>query len=360
MAMKRMLLFACVVYSIAMIGGVAAAAQSQKYPALIVFGDSNVDPGNNNNLNTLAKSNFPPYGRDFEGGSATGRFSNGKLPSDLTAEELGIKELIPAYLDPSLRMSDLFTGVSFASGSSGYDPYSAQLFGALGLSDQLNYFEEYKRKLSAAVGDNITEAILSQSLYLIVSGSNDITNTYFMTPVRRLVYDLDSYADLLVGFASTFFQDLYRAGARNMCIANAPPAGCLPFERTLAGGLVRDCVAEYNQLANIFNSKLKSAVQSLNNTLHGANLVFLDIYNPLLDLINNPAKEGFEVADRGCCGTGLAEVSILCTSFDLGTCADASKYVFWDSFHPTEHAYQVLCLNVLVYTVNIIDDDQKE
>lgn len=52
-------------------------------PAVFVFGDSTVDTGNNNDLITLAKSNFPPYGRDFMGGLPTGRFSNGKLPSDL-------------------------------------------------------------------------------------------------------------------------------------------------------------------------------------------------------------------------------------------------------------------------------------
>jgi len=53
-------------------------------PAVFVFGDSVVDTGNNNNRTTsFARSNFPPYGRDFEGGIPTGRFSNGKVPSDL-------------------------------------------------------------------------------------------------------------------------------------------------------------------------------------------------------------------------------------------------------------------------------------
>lgn len=51
--------------------------------AVIIFGDSIVDTGNNNNLTTPAKCNFPPYGRDFQGGVPTGRFSNGKVPSDL-------------------------------------------------------------------------------------------------------------------------------------------------------------------------------------------------------------------------------------------------------------------------------------
>lgn len=52
-------------------------------PAVFVFGDSIVDTGNNNNLITQAKCNYPPYGKDFPGGQATGRFSNGRVPSDL-------------------------------------------------------------------------------------------------------------------------------------------------------------------------------------------------------------------------------------------------------------------------------------
>ena len=56
--------------------------RNETVPAVLVFGDSIVDPGNNNNLNTLVKSNFPPYGRDLMGGVPTGRFSNGKIPSD--------------------------------------------------------------------------------------------------------------------------------------------------------------------------------------------------------------------------------------------------------------------------------------
>jgi len=52
-------------------------------PAVIAFGDSIVDSGNNNNLKTLVKCNFPPYGKDFQGGVPTGRFCNGKIPSDI-------------------------------------------------------------------------------------------------------------------------------------------------------------------------------------------------------------------------------------------------------------------------------------
>lgn len=60
----------------------AAAAQAT---ALFVFGDSLVDNGNNNFLNSIAKSNYYPYGVDSNRGP-TGRFSNG----DTFVDYLGI------------------------------------------------------------------------------------------------------------------------------------------------------------------------------------------------------------------------------------------------------------------------------
>lgn len=63
--------------------------EDKRFPALIVFGDSIVDPGNNNGIDTLVKANFPPYGEDFKGGP-TGRFCNGKVPSDLIGTKAGL------------------------------------------------------------------------------------------------------------------------------------------------------------------------------------------------------------------------------------------------------------------------------
>ena len=51
--------------------------------AVIAFGDSNVDNGNNNDIVTVGKANFLPYGTDFEGGKPTGRYTNGKSLSDI-------------------------------------------------------------------------------------------------------------------------------------------------------------------------------------------------------------------------------------------------------------------------------------
>lgn len=56
-------------------------------PAIITFGDSAVDVGNNDYLPfTIFKANYPPYGRDFIKHKATGRFCNGKLATDITGK----------------------------------------------------------------------------------------------------------------------------------------------------------------------------------------------------------------------------------------------------------------------------------
>lgn len=56
--------------------------ENRTFPALIAFGDSILDTGNNNVNNSTAKCNYPPYGIDFIGGKATGRFCDGKILTD--------------------------------------------------------------------------------------------------------------------------------------------------------------------------------------------------------------------------------------------------------------------------------------
>ncbi|XAR61633.1 Triacylglycerol lipase [Bertholletia excelsa] len=315
-------------------------------PAVIVFGDSIVDTGNNNNLATIAKANYPPYGKDLMGGKPTGRFSNGKVPSDFFVEELRIKELLPAYLDPKLQTEDLTTGVNFASGGAGLDPLTSKIANVISLSEQLNLFRNYTAKLKGLIGEERTSTIVANGLFVLAAGSNDITNTYYSTPLRRLRYDVPSYTDLLVSLASNFVRDLYALGARKIGVAGIPPVGCVPAQRTIAGGPHRNCAKHYNQAAQLFNTKLQAKLSSLNRHLPQARMVYLDIYTLLLDLVRNPKNYGFTTASKGCCGTGLIEVAILCSSSSV-TCKNDSEYVFWDSFHLTERAYRMVVHQVL-------------
>lgn len=68
-----------VVVVLSFFNGVAADPQ---VPCYFIFGDSLVDNGNNNALQSLARADYLPYGIDFNGGP-TGRFSNGKTTVDV-------------------------------------------------------------------------------------------------------------------------------------------------------------------------------------------------------------------------------------------------------------------------------------
>ncbi|KAM7256705.1 hypothetical protein ACFE04_012446 [Oxalis oulophora] len=330
------------------IQSVSSQTRNMTFPAMIVFGDSIVDPGNNNYIKTITKCNFPPYGRDLTKTEPIGRFCNGKIAPDFAAEMFGIKDYIPPYLDPNLQIEDLLTGVSFASGGAGYDPISSTIGPALSLSDQLDLFRNYLAKIKSAAGEEKAANILSQGLFLICVGSNDIANTYYGTPLRYPKYDINAYTDLTTSFASSFFQELYGLGARKVAVFGIPPIGCVPSQRTIYGGMHRECSEKENKLALLYNSKLYSVIDHLNSQFSDSKIVYVDVYYNLLSIIQNAAKYGFEVTTEGCCGTGELEVSIFCNPTKIEySCQDASKYIFWDSFHPTERTYQVLVQQIL-------------
>jgi len=69
------------------------------------------------------------------------------------------------------------------------------------VSGQLDLFKEYIGKLKGVVGEERAKFILANSLFIVVAGSSDISNTY---RTRSLLYDLPSYSDLLLNSASKF------------------------------------------------------------------------------------------------------------------------------------------------------------
>lgn len=76
----------------------------------------------------------------------------------------------------------------------------------LSLSDQLDKFSEYKNKIKETVGENRMATIISKSIYVLCTGSNDIANTYSLSPVRRAHYDVPEYTDLMASQATNFLQ----------------------------------------------------------------------------------------------------------------------------------------------------------
>mgnify|MGYP003703040221 CR=1 FL=1 len=99
----------------------AAQPQQQLVPCMYIFGDSLVDNGNNNDILSLARANYQPYGIDFTGAAPPGRFTNGLTVVDMLADMLGLRPpLIPAYA--MAQPADFARGLNFASGAAGIRP----------------------------------------------------------------------------------------------------------------------------------------------------------------------------------------------------------------------------------------------
>ncbi|PUZ35982.1 hypothetical protein GQ55_9G002800 [Panicum hallii var. hallii] len=319
------------------------ASQGPLVTAVIVFGDSIVDPGNNNDLHTQIKANHPPYGKDFFNHEATGRYSNGLIPTDLIAQGLGVKQLLPPYLGVDLSPEDLLTGVSFASGATGFDPLTPIVVSVISLEQQLAYFDEYRAKLVAIAGEEETERIIKGALFVVCAGTDDVANTYFTTPFRRVEYDIPSYVELLVSGAEAFLRNVSARAATKIGFVGMPPVGCVPSQRTLGGGLRRECEPSRNEAAQLYNARIQEMIAGLNAEQgFGTLVVYLDIYRILDELMERGDRYGFTETTKGCCGTGTIEVTGLCDSRFVSVCDDVSQHVFFDSYHPTERAYRII------------------
>ncbi|KAK9056785.1 hypothetical protein SSX86_024148 [Deinandra increscens subsp. villosa] len=269
-------------------------ATGANVPAVIVFGDSSVDAGNNNHIDTVLKSNFRPYGRDFFDGKATGRFSNGRVPSDFISEMFGLRPYVPAYLDPAYNISDFATGVCFASAGTGYDNATSDVLSVIPLWKEVEYYKEYQNKLRDHLGDQKANTIISQAVYLTSIGTNDFLENYFTLPNRRSQYTINQYQDYLVTIAESFIKTLYGLGARKVSLGGLLPMGCLPLERTTSflTGNGGTCNKEYNKVALTFNEKLSGLVKRLNNELSGSKFVFSDPYPVYEQIFQKPSSFG--------------------------------------------------------------------
>ncbi|KAK6125150.1 hypothetical protein DH2020_041116 [Rehmannia glutinosa] len=310
-------------------------------PAIITFGDSVVDVGNNDYIGTIFKANYPPYGRDFKNKEATGRFCNGKLATDITAETLGFTSYPPAYLSPQASGKNLLLGANFASAGAGYDEHTSLL--------------KYQGKLTKVAGAKQAASIIKDALYLVSAGSSDYVQNYYVNPFLNKAYTPDQYSSYLVSSFTSFIKNLYGLGARRIGVTSLPPLGCLPAARTLFGYHESGCVARLNTDAQQFNKKINAATTQLQKQLPGLKMVVFDVFKPLYDIVADPKKNGFTEATKGCCGTGTIETtSLLCNPKSIGTCPNATQYVFWDSVHPSQAANQILADSLIIQGIALI------
>ncbi|CAJ1975715.1 unnamed protein product [Sphenostylis stenocarpa] len=309
--------------------------------AIFIFGDSTVDSGNNNFIDTIPenKADYKPYGQNGFFPQPTGRFSDGRIIVDFIAEYAKLP-LIPPFLQPN---ADYSNGVNFASGGAGVLAETNQGL-VIDLQTQLSHFEDVRNLLSEKLGEKKAKEFISESIYFISIGSNDYMGGYLGNPKMQEIYNPEQYVGMVIGNLTQAIQTLYEKGARKFGFLSLSPLGCLPALRALnpeanKGG----CFEAASALALAHNNAFSNVLTSLDHFLQGFMYSNSNFYDWLRDRIDNPTKYGFKDGVNACCGSGPYGGMFSCggrkkvTEFSL--CDNGGDHVWWDAFHPTENIH---------------------
>uniref|UniRef100_A0A1D1YZW2 GDSL esterase/lipase At1g71691 n=1 Tax=Anthurium amnicola TaxID=1678845 RepID=A0A1D1YZW2_9ARAE len=306
-------------------------------PAMFVFGDSLIDPGNNNRLVSLARADYAPNGIDFPAG-VTGRFCNGGTVADHLGELLDLP-LIPPFNSPTTKGSQILYGVNYASAAAGILNDTGKLYGDLfSMDKQIQNFEKTLQDLNLQMGGREAGEFLRRSLFFVAMGSNDYLNNYLHSASgRSREYTPRAYTQLLIQRYSRQLKTLYKLGGRKFLIGGLGPLGCMPRQiRKYSHKKLNSCIHGSNQLALLFNRNLKMMLQDLNVNLSASHFLLWDTYSTSMEVINNFSQYGFRNPLTPCCGGGWSKGRLLCLPLLPLECRNRSEFVFWDPYHPTD------------------------
>ncbi|MBA0864443.1 hypothetical protein Goshw_002950 [Gossypium schwendimanii] len=315
----------------------------KKHVPFFIFGDSILDAGNNNYINTstLDQANFWPYGLTFFN-YPTGRFSDGRLIPDFIAKYAKLP-LIPPFLHPGFRQ--YYLGVNFASAGAGALVETFQGF-VIDLKTQLRYYYKVDSWFRHKLGNDEAKAIMSRAVHLFSIGTNDYASPFLTNSTILNNYNKSTYVGMVIGNITTVINGIYKRGGRKFAFINLPDLGCVPGMRIIKSGNNGSCFEEATRLASLHNKALSKLLYELEKQLKGFKYSLFDLNSNLRQRMEHPSKYGFKEGETACCGTGEYRGVLSCggkrpvKEFQL--CKHPQKYVFWDSLHLTERTYKQL------------------
>ena len=267
--------------------------QKTPFTDFITFGDSLADVGNLF-LTTQANPSFetfppsPPYDN--------GRLSNGELVPEIIAEQLGLSASTPSE-----------------AGGNNYAFGTAET--GSGLSDEgaPNVGEQIKLYLA-------TNEPSATDVFFIAAGSN---NFFPDINEETTAENIDSVESALQGLTENITA-LADAGAENFIISNLADLGTLPFAN--ATGINN----ELNTASTQFNTLLDTELDELELELE-INIIELDTASEIAEILANPSDFGLTNVETPALNTATGAVV-----------PNPDEYFWWDEFHPTAAAYELI------------------
>jgi phospholipase/lecithinase/hemolysin len=284
-----------VVFALA-VCAVGSTARANPRNEVYVIGDSLSDAGNLYRLTGFFPPS-PPYAQ---------RLSNGPVWAEYFADQLGVSLDDRAYGGALTGVIDLPVPGGVTVPFSNYISY--QYWGMLPPN-----LPGVKDEVDGLLFDH-PEGLNPHALYVVWAGAND-----FFAALENPTL-LDSILAAAVENVAATICRLSAAGATHFAVANIPDIGLTPFGKSLgeAGA------AMVSLLADQFNQALEGALAALPPDC-AQTLVMLNAFQLLQEMISNPEAYGLVNVDTPC--------------MLLGSGADCSQYLFFDTVHPTTYGH---------------------
>ncbi|XP_037493032.1 GDSL esterase/lipase At2g23540-like [Jatropha curcas] len=266
--------------------------------------------------------------------------------------KFGFKKSPAAFLDIMNRTTPIHfqkkiqRGVNFASAGSGiFDDTGSKAWNAVvPLSLQIQQFNTVIGNITQVRGPKATAKILSKALYIFCFGANeffDYMRAKNNTPKEEFVAGVQSAYHV-------HLKDVYNMGARKFGIIGVPPIGCCPYARAInekEGG--EGCMQLLNDFAQAFYNSTLTLLQRMTSELPNFKYSLGNTYAMTMDLFDNYPSFGFKNIKTACCGLGNYSGEVGCYEpINPILCSNRSEYLFWDLYHPSQAASQLLAYSL--------------
>ncbi len=288
----------------------AATAQNRTFTNQYSFGDSLSDSGNLFAATSLFSGVAPTPGAPY----FQGRFSNGRVFTELLGNTMALSAISPASVKTSLNFA---YGGATAGGTGTLPPSMAV---------QLGLYQS--RAITPAKTD----------LFTIFFGSNDLIPVLSSPATAANPVNLDIAGAAAAATVAGGVQSLVGLGAKNIVVAGLPNLGATPRSVALGG----TAQAFGLRASSAFNAELRSRLGVIAASAPAAdvNLVYVDVQALLDRLILDYRALGFSNATSYAIAPAAA-----------GGGGDPAGYVFFDDIHPSAKTHALLA-GAVVETLN--------
>ncbi len=308
----------------------ASATAAPQYSAVYAFGDSLSDNGNIANITEAAgQSLHPMYFDSFPSLMPTTAYEVSRKMTN--SGPVWIESLAAGLGLPALPSTVGGTIYATAGANS---------------TDNLPYVPpEHEAVLSI---EEQTQQFLAQhggmapadALYAFSEGGNDLLDAVtYATSLQQIGEITAASLQSFIGSVTA----IALAGAHDVLVVNVPNLGLTPQSR-LMDSLMPGFADNLTLMSAAYNDALGISLSALDQQLAAigidVNLMLLDSFGLVTDVVNNPQAYGFTEADQACLGFTPQQ-----------PCANPDEYVFWDGAHPTVALHNLAAAGAL----NLVD-----